>query len=40
VAARQRALRLYATQPGDLTLWGQEFAQQISDKGSDGLPGF
>jgi hypothetical protein len=40
VAARQRALRLYARQPGDLTLWGQEFAQQISDKGSDGLPGF
>lgn len=40
VAARQRALRLYATQPGDLTLWGQEFAQQVSDKGSDGLPGF
>ncbi|HVZ68509.1 MAG TPA: autotransporter outer membrane beta-barrel domain-containing protein [Rhizomicrobium sp.] len=40
VAARQRTLRLYATQPGDLTLWGQEFAQQISDKGSDGLPGF
>ena len=40
VAARQRALRLYATQPGDLTLWGQEFAQQVSDKGSDGIPGF
>ena len=40
VAARQRTLRLYATQPGDLTLWGQEFAQQISDKGSDDLPGY
>ena len=25
VAARQRALRMYAGQPGDTTLWGQEF---------------
>ncbi len=40
VAARQRALRLYATQQGETTLWGQEFAQQISDKGNSGLPGF
>ncbi len=40
VAARQRELGLYASQPGELTLWGQEFAQQIDDKGDNDLPGF
>lgn len=30
VAARQRALRMYAAQPGELTLWGQEFAQRLN----------
>jgi len=30
VAARQRALRLFGKQPGDLTLWGNEFGEYIS----------
>jgi len=29
VGARQRALRMYAGQDGEATLWGQEFAQRI-----------
>ena len=29
VGARQRALRMYAGQDGDATLWGQEFAQRL-----------
>jgi uncharacterized protein with beta-barrel porin domain len=39
VAARQRLLRSYANQPGDMTLWGEEFTGQINNKGrvsSDG----
>jgi len=40
VGARQRVLRLYSKQPGETTLWGQEFAQYINDKGNNGLPGF
>jgi hypothetical protein len=32
VAARQRLLRGYSSQPGDTTLWGEEFTGQISDK--------
>ena len=32
VAARQRLLRSYSSQPGDTTLWGEEFTGQISDK--------
>jgi len=32
VAARQRLLRSYSAQPGDTTLWGEEFTGQISDK--------
>ena len=36
VAARQRLLRSYADQGGDFTLWGQEFAQYINNKGSSG----
>jgi hypothetical protein len=40
VAARQRALRMYGTQPGDQTLWGEEFAEFLNDKGGNDLPGF
>ncbi len=34
VGARQRALRMYAAQPGDATLWGQEFADRDSSSGN------
>lgn len=34
VAARQRLLRNYADQGGDFTLWGQEFAQYVNNKGN------
>lgn len=34
VAARQRALRMYANQGGDFTLWGEEYAQYFNDKNS------
>jgi len=33
VAARQRLLRAYGNAPGDLTLWGTEFAGNINNKG-------
>jgi hypothetical protein len=33
VAARQRLLRSYGDVPGDMTLWGQEFAGHINNKG-------
>ncbi|MBV9549538.1 MAG: autotransporter outer membrane beta-barrel domain-containing protein [Alphaproteobacteria bacterium] len=33
VAARQRLLRSYSKAPGDLTLWGTEFAGNINNKG-------
>jgi Autotransporter beta-domain len=33
VAARQRLLRSYADQPGELTLWGEEFVGNINNKG-------
>jgi hypothetical protein len=33
VAARQRLLRSFANQPGDMTLWGEEFTGQVSNKG-------
>ena len=33
VAARQRLLRSYANQPGELTLWGEEFVGNINNKG-------
>ncbi|HUE63609.1 MAG TPA: autotransporter outer membrane beta-barrel domain-containing protein [Rhizomicrobium sp.] len=39
VAARQRLLRSFGNQPGDTTLWGEEFTGQINNKGrvsSDG----
>jgi hypothetical protein len=35
VAARQRSLRLFGKQPGDLTLWGNEFGEYISTKGGN-----
>lgn len=41
VAARQRELRQYANQEGDLTLWGQEFAQRLEQKDTaPGIPGY
>jgi hypothetical protein len=39
VAARQRLLRSFSLEPGDTTLWGEEFTGQINNKGrvaSDG----
>ena len=33
VAARQRLLRSYGTVAGDMTLWGEEFAAHINNKG-------
>ena len=33
VAARQRLLRSYGDQPGELTLWSEEFAGNINNKG-------
>lgn len=33
VAARQRLLRSYSHVPGEMTLWGEEFTGQISNKG-------
>ena len=35
VAARQRTLRLFAKEQGDLTLWGNEFGQYINNKGGN-----
>ncbi len=42
VASRQRTLRMYGKQDGDITLWGQEFAEYIKDPGntSTGQTGF
>ncbi|MEI9931671.1 MAG: hypothetical protein WDM89_14305 [Rhizomicrobium sp.] len=42
VAARQRMLRMYGKDSGDVTLWGQEFAEYIKDPGdtSTGQTGF
>lgn len=40
VAARQRALRMYANQDGDTTLWGQQFFQRLnSGNDADGYRG-
>ncbi len=36
VGARQRALRMYANQPGSATLWGQEFGQRINGSEAPG----
>jgi hypothetical protein len=33
VAARQRLLRSFSSEPGDTTLWGEEFTGQINNKG-------
>jgi hypothetical protein len=33
IAARQRLLRSYGTVAGDMTLWGEEFAAHINNKG-------
>jgi hypothetical protein len=35
VAARQRTLRLFGKESGDLTLWGNEFGEYISNKGGN-----
>lgn len=35
VSARQRTLRLFAKVPGDLTLWGNEFGEYITNKGGN-----
>ncbi|HVZ91620.1 MAG TPA: autotransporter domain-containing protein [Rhizomicrobium sp.] len=42
VAARQRILRMYGKESGEVTLWGQEFAQFIKDPGdtSTGKTGY
>jgi hypothetical protein len=41
VAARERQLRLFAKEPGELTLWGNEFGQYLSTHGqtTTGVPG-
>jgi hypothetical protein len=33
VAARQRALRMYAAQEGNATMWGQEFVERLDNTG-------
>lgn len=40
VGARQRALRMYAGQPGDLTLWGQEFNFSLNQDADAGTIGY
>jgi hypothetical protein len=42
VASRQRTLRMYGKQDGEITLWGQEFAEYMTDPGkvSTGQTGF
>jgi hypothetical protein len=40
VAARQKALREYANQDGDLTLWGQQFVQRLSQDFTIAGPGY
>ena len=40
VAARQRALRQYANQEGDLTLWGQQFVQRLNQDSTSAGPGY
>ena len=39
VAARQRLLRSYADQPGELTLWSEEFVGNINNKGRNDANG-
>jgi hypothetical protein len=40
VGARQRALRMYAGQPGDTTLWGQEFNLSLNQESNNGTIGY
>lgn len=40
VAARQRALRMYANQEGATTLWGQQFAERLSQNNTSTLTGY
>ncbi len=40
VSARQRELRMYANQEGDTTLWGQEFAQRLSQSSTPDTIGY
>lgn len=40
VAARQRELRMYANEEGATTLWGQQFAERLSQANSDTLTGY
>ncbi|HEX3810798.1 MAG TPA: autotransporter domain-containing protein [Rhizomicrobium sp.] len=40
VGARQRALRMYAGQDSEVTLWGQEFAQSLNQNSSSESSGF
>ncbi|MBV9989777.1 MAG: autotransporter outer membrane beta-barrel domain-containing protein [Alphaproteobacteria bacterium] len=42
VAARQRVLRMYGKETGEVTLWGEEFAEFVQDPGnrSTGQTGF
>ncbi len=40
VSERQRALRMYANQEGDTTIWGQEFAQRLNQDYTAGTIGY
>ena len=40
VAARQRELRMYAAQPGETTLWGQQFAVNLNQDPSANTIGY
>jgi Autotransporter beta-domain len=40
VAARQQALRMYGNQEGATTLWGQQFAERLSQANSNSLTGY
>ncbi len=40
VAARQRTLREYANQEGDLTMWGQQFVQRLNQDNTPDGTGF
>jgi hypothetical protein len=40
VAARQKELREYANQDGDLTLWGQQIVQRLNQDETDAGPGY
>jgi len=40
VGARQRVLRMYAGQPGEATLWGQEFTQNLNQDATLAATGY